>query len=62
VILLEKAGTKIKENFDSWEAYIVSVLLGRGFAMGLAEEPYAVALDLLTDSRSFLDGHPIKDL
>jgi Protein of unknown function (DUF1266). len=59
---MKKAGAKIKENFDSWEAYIVSVLLGRGFAMGLAEEPYAVALDLLTDNRNFLDSHPIKNL
>jgi Protein of unknown function (DUF1266). len=59
---MKKAGAKIKENFDSWESYIVSILLGRGLAMGPAEEPFAVAFDLLNDSRSFLDSHPIKDL
>ena len=59
---MKKAGAKIKETFTCWEDYIVSILIGRGFAMGLAEEPFAVAYDLLTDSRSFLDEHPIKDL
>ena len=59
---MEKAAVKVKETFSSWEEYIISVLLGRGFAMGLHQEPYAIALDLLTDSRAFLDTSPISEL
>ena len=59
---MAKAAVKIKENFSTWEEYIVSVLLGRGFAMGVHQEPYAVALDLLTDSKAFLDENPIANL
>ena len=59
---MEKAAVKIKETFSSWEEYIISVLLGRGFAMGVHQEPYAIALDLLTDSRAFLDENPIDKL
>jgi len=59
---MQKAAVKIKENFSSWEEYIVSVLLGRGFAMGVHQEPYAVALDLLTENRAFLDASPISEL
>ena len=59
---MQKAAVKIKENFSSWEEYIVSILLGRGFAMGVHQEPYAVALDLLTDSRAILDENPIAKL
>ena len=59
---MKKAGAKIKENFKDWESYIVSILIGRAFAMGLAEEPFAVAYDLLTDNKNFLDAHPIKNL
>lgn len=59
---MAKAGAKVKETFTSWESYIVSVLLGRGFAMGIHPEPFAVALDLLTDRRDFLDAHPISGL
>ncbi|MDR0446330.1 MAG: DUF1266 domain-containing protein [Oscillospiraceae bacterium] len=57
---IQKAAEKVKATFTSWEDYIISVLLGRGFAMGLHQEPYAVALDLLTDSRAFLDENPIS--
>jgi exonuclease VII large subunit len=59
---IQKAAEKIKATFTSWEDYMISVLLGRGFAMGLHREPYAVALDLLTDSRTFLDENPISAL
>jgi hypothetical protein len=57
-----KAAVEVKKNFTTWEDYIVSILLGRGFAMGISEETYAVARDLLVESRGFLDSHPIKDL
>ncbi|MDR3282408.1 MAG: DUF1266 domain-containing protein [Candidatus Methanoplasma sp.] len=57
---IKKAAAEIKKNFRTWEDYYVSVLLGRGFAMGIDEEPYAVAHDLLIDSRDFLDNHPIN--
>ncbi|QQO08785.1 DUF1266 domain-containing protein [Breznakiella homolactica] len=59
---MAKAAVKIKENFKTWEEYIVSVLLGRGLAMGVHQEPYAVALDLLTENKSFLKANPIKNL
>lgn len=59
---MQEAAAKIKETFSTWEEYMVSLLLGRGFAMGLHQEPYAVALDLLTDSRPFLDANPISAL
>lgn len=58
---MDKAAKAIKTNFNSWEEYIVSMLLGRGFAMGVDIEPYAVAHDLLTDNRSFLDENPISN-
>lgn len=57
---MEKASKEIKKNFSSWEEYIVSVLLGRGLAMGVHIEPYAVAHDLLTTNKSFLDENPIS--
>lgn len=59
---IAKAAAVIKSTFSSWEEYMVSLLLGRGFAMGVHQEPYAIALDLLTDSKSFLDEHPISAL
>ena len=59
---MKKAAVKVKETFSTWEEYIISLLMGRGFAMGLAQEPYAVALDLLTDSKEFLDSNPISNL
>ena len=59
---IKKAAVEIKKNFKSWDEYIVSILLGRGFAMGVAQEPYLVAYDLLNDSRMFLDSRPISDL
>ncbi len=59
---MQKAAAETKKTFNSWEEYIVSLLIGRGFAMGVAPEPYMVALDLLTDRRDFLDSHPICDL
>ena len=58
---IKKAAAETKKNFKSWEEYIVSVLIGRGFAMGVAEEPYLVAYDLLHDSRPFLDSRPISN-
>lgn len=59
---MQKAAAETKNTFNSWEEYIVSLLIGRGFAMGVAPEPYMVALDLLTDRRDFLDSHPISGL
>lgn len=59
---MQKAAAETKKTFNSWEEYIVSLLIGRGFAMGVAPEPYMVALDLLTDRRDFLDSHPISNL
>ncbi|MDR3205915.1 MAG: DUF1266 domain-containing protein [Candidatus Methanoplasma sp.] len=55
-----KAAAEVKKHFGAWEDYYVSVLLGRGFAMGIDEEPYHVAHDLLVDDREFLDRHPIS--
>ncbi|MDL2261501.1 DUF1266 domain-containing protein [Methanimicrococcus sp. OttesenSCG-928-J09] len=59
---IKKAAVESKNTFNSWEEYIVSLLIGRGFAMGVAPEPYMVALDLLTDRRDFLDARPISNL
>ncbi|MBZ3935153.1 DUF1266 domain-containing protein [Methanimicrococcus blatticola] len=59
---IQKAAAETKNTFNSWEEYIVSLLLGRGFAMGVAPEPYMVALDLLTDRRDFLESRPISNL
>ena len=59
---IKKAAAETKMYFKSWEEYIVSILIGRGLAMGVAQEPYLVAYDLLNDSRAFLDSRPISDL
>lgn len=59
---MKKAGALIKEHFSSWEEYMVSLLMGRAMAMGIHQEPFAVALDLLTDSKAFLEAHPITSL
>ena len=59
---IKKAAAETKKHFKNWDEYIVSVLIGRGFAMGVAQEPYLVAFDLLHDSRPFLDSRPISDL
>ncbi len=59
---MAKAAVKIKETFTSWEDYIVSILLGRGFAMGVHQEPFAIAYDLLVENEDFLKAHPIANL
>jgi len=59
---MSKVAPKVKASYSSWEEYIVSILIGRAFAIGLSKETYAVALDLLTDSRAFLDENPISRL
>lgn len=59
---MEKAATKIKATFASWEEYVVSMLLGRGFAMGVHQEPFAIAYDLLVENKDFLEAHPIANL
>jgi Protein of unknown function (DUF1266). len=59
---IKKAAAETKKTFNSWEEYIVSVLIGRGLAMGVAQEPYLVAYDLLHDSKPFLDSRPISNL
>ena len=60
---LKKAGAKAAETFATWEDYIVSILLGRALHLGAAQEPFAMAYDLLTENRSlFVDTHPIETL
>lgn len=59
---LKKAGAQAKEHFTSWEEYIISVILGRSLHLGLSQYVFACALDLLTDSKSFLDARPITSL
>ena len=59
---LKKAGAKAAETFASWEDYIVSILLGRALHLGAAQEPFAIAYDLLTESKFLLDESPIESL
>jgi len=59
---IKKAAAETKKHFKSWDEYIVSVLLGRCFFMGVDQEPYSVAYDLLIENRPFLDSRPISDL
>ena len=60
---LKKAGAKAAETFATWEDYIVSILLGRALHLGAAQEPFAMAYDLLTENRSlFIDTYPIETL
>ena len=59
---LKKAGKKATATFGSWEDYIASILLGRALHMGLAQEPFAVAYDLLHDSKELLDTYPLASL
>ncbi|MDV0446518.1 hypothetical protein MsAg5_03600 [Methanosarcinaceae archaeon Ag5] len=59
---LKKASALAKEQFASWEEYFISLLIGRGFAMGVDEEPFAIVYDLLTESRDLMENYPISDL
>ncbi|MCL2148821.1 MAG: DUF1266 domain-containing protein [Methanomassiliicoccaceae archaeon] len=59
---MKRAGEQVKPLFKTWDEYIVSVLFGRAIAIGLHQEPYACALELLTEKRGFLDSHPISGL
>ena len=59
---LKKAGVKAAETFTSWEDYIVSILLGRALHLGVGQEPFVVACDLLNDSKYLLDLYPIESL
>ena len=59
---LKKAGAKASETFNSWPGYIASALLGRALHMGVAQEVFMVAYDLLHDSKNFLDTYPISSL
>ena len=59
---LKKAGKKASETFDSWEAYIVSLLLGRALHLGVSQEHFDVAYDLLHDNKEILDSYPIETL
>lgn len=59
---MQKAGKAAAKTFSSWDAYFVSILLGRALHLGTAHEPFAVASDLLTDSHVLLEQYPIDCL
>ncbi|WNY25681.1 DUF1266 domain-containing protein [Methanolapillus millepedarum] len=59
---LKKGAQLAKEQFKTWEEYFISLLIGRGFAMGVDEEPFAIVYDLLTDSRDLIEKYPISKL
>lgn len=59
---LKKAGAQAKSHFANWEEYIISVILGRSMHLGLSQYVFACAMDLLTDSKEFLDARPISSL
>jgi hypothetical protein len=59
---IEKAAEELRDTFDTWESYIVSVLIGRGVASGFHFLPFGVACELIEEGRSFLDDHPVASL
>ena len=59
---LQKAGQKAAETFDSWEDYIVSLIICRALHMGLSREVFIVAYNLLNDDKAFLEAYPIASL
>jgi len=59
---MKRAAAQIKPLFKTWDEYVVSVLLGRAIALGVHQEPFICALELLTEKRAFLDKYPISNL
>lgn len=60
-VWIKKSAEKTKETFTTWEDYILSLLIGRGFAMGADLLPFEVAHDLLTQRKDFLDANPLSN-
>ena len=55
-----KAAAEVKKYFSDWESYIISLVIGRGIAMGPSAEVFGAAALILDDDKEFLDSHPIS--